>query len=89
MLFAFYGIGAGLLGVSGLLFAASFQQGVQHAFLLRVISGILFASATYFFIEALRLGYWRDHYYHPSDDTADKPSPDAFVMKFIKWIKDP
>jgi len=87
MLGILYGTGAALLGASALLFGASFQQNVQQVLLLRIVSGILFASSVYLFIEALRLGYWRDHYYHPSDDTAIKPPPDLLIIKFIRWLK--
>ena len=83
----FYGIAAALLGASALLFGISFQENIQNYLLLRIISGVLFTISIYLFIEALRLGYWKDHYYHPSDDTVTKSPPNLLIINFIKWLK--
>jgi len=82
-----WGIASGLLAFGGVLLAASFQKDVQHPSLLQAISGFVLAVAIYLCVEALRLGYWRLHYYNPSDDTATKPPPNLLIMELFRWLK--
>lgn len=85
----FLGIGVCLLTVSASLFGISVLPNVEHTTLFRIISSVLFLGAIYFIVETCRFGYWERHFYHPSDDTAERPPPKQLIAKIISLIKIP